>query len=378
MTKKIQEKLIETPTPKDKKQGSAPSLVVLLLLVFAFKSSFLDANNIPSGSMIPTLKIGDFLFVNKMRYSFRMPFTESELIRFDNPKRGDIVTFAPPPAAVPQEYADRSLLSGIGKAIMPSLFSKRFVKRIVGMPGDRIKFTQKKLTDSTGKEVTYFFIEYMDKNSNSFQSYSPQAVDPENELKDMDNRNAIGKSLFIEEKPGFKHFVIEGIHRGRYKFLNDFCDRDNFDYPMPVEYHEGSQKFLATYCASPSRMGVIPEGYYMMMGDNREDSSDSRYWGLVKREDILGKAMIIYLSINWKDSECSSFIETSHPDVDITIKEMEKKTDASLCHPDELASYEYQPKRGLFSSLWLWSEKLVLYKIPRMEIRWKRIGNVLK
>ena len=72
--------------------SSTISLIFIILVVFAFKSSILDANNIPSGSMLPTLKIGDFLFVNKMRYSFRMPFSESELFRYDNPKRGDIVT----------------------------------------------------------------------------------------------------------------------------------------------------------------------------------------------------------------------------------------------------------------------------------------------
>ncbi|MFQ3912872.1 signal peptidase I, partial [Leptospira interrogans] len=74
--------------------SSTFSFILIVILVFAFKSSVLDANNIPSGSMIPTLKIGDFLFVNKMRYSIRMPFTESELIRIDDPQRGDIVTFA--------------------------------------------------------------------------------------------------------------------------------------------------------------------------------------------------------------------------------------------------------------------------------------------
>jgi signal peptidase I len=79
--------------------SSTISLFIIIFVVFAFKSSILDANNIPSGSMLPTLKIGDFLFVNKMRYSFRMPFSEGEIFRYDNPKRGDIVTFIPPDRA---------------------------------------------------------------------------------------------------------------------------------------------------------------------------------------------------------------------------------------------------------------------------------------
>ena len=69
------------------------SFGLIIFWVFAFKSSVLDANNIPSGSMQPTLKIGDFLFVNKMRYSFRLPFTDIVLFRIDRPQRGDIVTF---------------------------------------------------------------------------------------------------------------------------------------------------------------------------------------------------------------------------------------------------------------------------------------------
>ncbi|MCB1140131.1 MAG: signal peptidase I, partial [Leptospiraceae bacterium] len=71
------------------------SFGLLLLLVFAFKQSVLDANNIPSGSMIPTLKVGDYLFVNKMRYSLRLPFLGTEILRIDDPKRGEIITFIP-------------------------------------------------------------------------------------------------------------------------------------------------------------------------------------------------------------------------------------------------------------------------------------------
>ena len=88
--------------------SSTISLFIIIFVVFAFKSSILDANNIPSGSMLPTLKIGDFLFVNKMRYSFRMPFSEGEIFRYDNPKRGDIVTFIPPDRAIQEEIPSDS------------------------------------------------------------------------------------------------------------------------------------------------------------------------------------------------------------------------------------------------------------------------------
>ena len=76
----------------------------------------LDANNIPSGSMIPTLKVGDYLFVNKMRYSLRLPYLGTELLRIDDPNRGDIITF------IPREETE-----------------KNYVKRVIGVPGDRIR-----------------------------------------------------------------------------------------------------------------------------------------------------------------------------------------------------------------------------------------------
>lgn len=118
--------------------SSAFSFILIVILVFAFKSSVLDANNIPSGSMIPTLKIGDFLFVNKMRYSVRMPFTEAELIRIDDPQRGDIVTFAPPL---------RALSLGDSR---DGFFAKRYVKRVVGLPGDTIRISSKLVSTKKG------------------------------------------------------------------------------------------------------------------------------------------------------------------------------------------------------------------------------------
>lgn len=96
---------------------SLVSLLLLIIAVFGFKDFILDANNIPSGSMIPTLKIGDYLFVNKMRYSIRAPFTGLELARLDEPERGDIITFIPPHER-----------------------ERHFVKRVMGLPGDRIAF----------------------------------------------------------------------------------------------------------------------------------------------------------------------------------------------------------------------------------------------
>lgn len=166
--------------------SSTISLFFIIFVVFGFKSSILDANNIPSGSMLPTLKIGDFLFVNKMRYSFRMPFTEGEIFRYDDPKRGDIVTFIPPDRAIQEEIPidpDQVIRKPNQIPIIGNLFAKRFVKRVVGMPGDELRITQKRMQTFSGDFVDYTFLEYREKGSKEFKSYNPIALPNGRELK---------------------------------------------------------------------------------------------------------------------------------------------------------------------------------------------------
>ncbi|MCE9500701.1 MAG: signal peptidase I [Leptospira sp.] len=268
-------KLSGNPVKEAKKEKQSPlssilSLVFIIVLVLAFKSSILDANNIPTGSMIPTLKIGDFLFVNKMRYSIRMPGTERELFRIDDPKRGDIVTFDPPTHAISEEKSQLAM------------FSKRFVKRVVGMPGDIIRINRKSI-DTTRGRVDYSFFEYKERGSDSFKNYNPIETSVGKELSDLDNPEASKRALFLEEKRNFKHFVLEGYDDERRFLISGMGG----DFRVGCDFKTGCE---------------IPDGQYMVMGDNRDDSSDSRVWGFVKREDILGKALIIYFSINWKDN----------------------------------------------------------------------------
>ena len=366
MTQKSKETVKQT-SPQSEPQSffsSIGSLIFIILLVFAFKSSILDANNIPSGSMIPTLKIGDFLFVNKMRYSIRMPFTEKELFRFDDPKRGDIVTFDPP-----NRNKIRTLLVELGMSpelsayIRPAIednyiesnsspryfglgnmFSKRFVKRVVGLPGDTMRLRQTQQKSARGDIVSYTFIEYKEKGTTSFKNYNPEVHPTDNELSDLDNVNAIGKS---ETKRDFKHFVIEGSHSASYEFF-EYCSKNN-----------GTCK--------------IPDGYYMVMGDNRDDSSDSRFWGLVKREDILGKALVIYFSINWKDNTCMYKNTIGNLESDPFHEEKYENEDLfKNCHPSEI------DRSMMNESLFGWLDRTIRYRIWRMDIRWKRIGRILE
>ncbi len=230
------------------------SLFGIFFWVFAFKTSVLDANTIPTGSMIPTLKIGDLLFVNKMRYNLNLPFTDIKLIHFDIPKRGEVVTFSPP-------------LTGMDAG---DLVGKVLVKRIVGVPGDVIQVKD-----------NYVYINEI--------KYSTRLAKNKKIIDDIDYPSACypftKDDLFLEKEiiqdsanKASKEYYIMQINPKKYPTMNlDLRTPDNMPW-------------------------VIPENKYMLMGDNRDNSSDSRVFGFVDRENIHGKVYMVYFSINWNES----------------------------------------------------------------------------
>jgi len=223
------------------------SILSILFWVFLFKSVVLDANNIPTGSMIPTLKIGDLLFVNKMRYTVHFPFTDTHMFRIDTPKRGDVVTFTPPASA--------------------DLQGKRLVKRIIGMPGDEvtvvddeiyvsgIKYKVEKETDRSALiDIDHPKIP---PDKKEFEAYSKSLIEIYNET-------------LIDPKTGEEiktHHMLKN----------------------PTDYN---------VLRNSNGAMIIPEGKYMMMGDNRDNSDDSRRWGFVDLDDIHGKVFMAYFSVN--------------------------------------------------------------------------------
>ena len=267
------------------------SLGSLLFWVFAFKSSVLDANNIPTGSMTPTLKIGDLLFVNKMRYSFKLPFSDIKLFEMDQPQRGDIVTFTPP---------DRAGLRG-----------KTLVKRVVGVPGDLVEvFDGEVIVSGVRYPVT------LQKDRTS--------------LKDLDYPRKI-HGADIGDFQLFKERVIDP------KTKKLFVEH----YIMKVDIEK---ILLTSKLRSPLNGWSIPEGYYMVMGDNRDDSEDSRVWGLIPRKRIHGKVFMVYFSVNWGFRFVRS--PTQHDDL-----------------------FSTNPLVNLFESL--------MGKYPHVYVRWDRIGKRL-
>ena len=199
------------------------------LVIFLFiRTFFIEAFRIPSGSMIPALLVGDWLFVNKLVYGPHIPFTQVNLPGYSDPKRGDVVVFISP--YQPDEAA-------IGNDPTPTL-----VKRLMGMPGDTL-YMRDGLLHVNGMAQRQGFAAANNEKGN------PNEV---NELFDWQKRFSLASSRFGAAPAQPTH--------------------DNWG-PL-----------------------VIPQSHYFMMGDNRYCSKDSRYWGVVPRENVRGRPMFVYYS----------------------------------------------------------------------------------
>jgi len=196
-------------------------LLVLTLIVFAVRSSLADWNDVPTGSMRPTILEGDRVFVNKLAYDLKVPFTTWHIAEWSNPQRGDIVVFFSPHDG------------------------QRLVKRVIGLPGDTIELRNNTIVIN-GQPVAYRPIS-------------------EELLRDIPAADRAGRVFATELLPDQSHAV-------------------------------------AGHPAVPARRSFapvhVPAGQYFMMGDNRDDSFDSRFWGTVPRKQIVGQATAVVFSLD--------------------------------------------------------------------------------
>ena len=210
------------------------SFFPVIAAVFFLRSFIVEPFKIPSGSMIPTLQIGDFILVNKYTYGVRLPILNKKVIDLGGPQRGDVMVFRYP--------------------VDPSL---DYIKRVIGVPGDKIAYQNKRLTINGTAVPTTAQPDYLHKES---IRYAQQ---------------------FSEKIGAAEHKVLndEGAPAGIFAAGN-FPFRENCNY-----------NDVGVTC-------TVPTGHYFMMGDNRDNSQDGRYWGFVPEANIVGKAFFVWMNFS--------------------------------------------------------------------------------
>ena len=208
------------------------SFFPVILIVFLLRSFLVEPFKIPSSSMVPTLLVGDFILVNKYAYGIRLPVVNRKIVEIGEPHRGDVMVFR-----YPED---------------PSL---DYIKRVVGLPGDRIEYRNKRLIIN-GRLV------------------------PERQVDDYLSR----------ERMQFSRRYIEALDGSEHEIL---LEDDAPAAVLPSRAAAGNCNYNMNGLAC-----TVPPGHYFVMGDNRDNSSDSRVWGFVPDQNIVGKAFFIWLNLN--------------------------------------------------------------------------------
>jgi len=208
-------------------------LFPVIVGVFVLRSFLFEPFKIPSGSMVPTLLVGDLILVNKFDYGVRLPVLNKKVIANNDPQRGDVMVFRYPPD--------------------PRL---DYIKRVVGVPGDEVAYLNQKLTLNGQPVPVKALGEFYDEDS---LRYAPQ----------------------FSEKLGEKdHRILVDPRR------SSFFGTDSPRFPFAENCRYSAEGVICK----------VPAGHYFVMGDNRDNSQDSRYWGFVPDENLVGRAFFVWMN----------------------------------------------------------------------------------
>ncbi len=216
----------------------AKSFFPVILAVFFIRSFLVEPFKIPSGSMIPTLHVGDFILVNKFTYGIRLPIINQKIVQLNNPQRGDVMVF---------HYPEN-----------PSL---DYIKRVVGLPGDVVEYR--------GKHLWINGVEQIQQSDGDF-NYVESGLSFVHTEKRVETLGEHKHELLINPERPTLHLSSVAEFKGR-----EGCSYDDDMVRCKV-----------------------PEGNYFMLGDNRDNSRDSRYWGFVPDNQIVGKAFFIWMNFS--------------------------------------------------------------------------------
>lgn len=195
------------------------NIILLILNILIIRSLIIEPFRIPSGSMIPTLLPGDFILVNKFNYGIKIPLINKKILEINTPEKGDIIVF---------KHKNK----------------KKYIKRVIGVEGDKIKYKNKKLTIND-KEI---------KNKKLFKTI------------DVDKTLILDTIISKEKLNSKKEYTIQ-----------IYDNTENYYNEINIE---------------------VPKDSFFVMGDNRDNSEDSRAWGFVNKKDLIGKAIVIWCSID--------------------------------------------------------------------------------
>ena len=228
--------------------GQLASLFPIILIVFVFRSFIIEPFRIPSGSMMPTLLSGDFIAVTKWSYGIKNPLTNATWVQTDEPQRGDVIVF---------KYPEDPKVD--------------YIKRVVGLPGDEITYRNKQI-----------YIRRACTGEGSCQAPQPVAL------------QQVG-TYSISEGLGFaENYILASEALGQRAHLTLVNPRAP---EFLSHYYRQDGEYLGTW--------TVPEDHYFVMGDNRDNSRDSRFWGFVPRDYIIGRTVGIWLSLEFEHDDSS-------------------------------------------------------------------------